>query len=126
MKFDKTHAALFDKVEFLIEANHNEYFSLWQNFASESEHRLYPNTSVIWSLDNPGKHIEIGEVDGRPTCVSIIYAILNGKRVAFYEGCSQLVDYSMIDQWLWHFAEHTEKCNAENFHHCLDKIGALK
>ncbi len=134
MKFDKTHAALFDRVVFLVEANSNEYFSLWQNFAHESPHRLYPNVSIKWEQDNPGKAIEIGKVVKRPTCVSITYAILNGHRVAFYCGCSQLVDHKMIETWIEHFTNdlkydggtrHAE-CDAANFHACFDTIGVQK
>lgn len=70
-----------------------------------------------------GHWLQIGTVDERPICVSIFYAVLNGKKVMFYEGISQLVDHEMIETWRNRYEGEAGHCNAANFHHCMEAVG---
>lgn len=133
MKFNKNDAELFKEVAFLVEASHQEYMSFWADFSHQSDHPRFKDKTVKWEQESLGKTREIGKINERPIVVSILYARLDGRRVAFYEGCSQLVDHAMIRKWLEHFTEMTirheglwAQCNASNFHHCLHAIEAFK
>jgi hypothetical protein len=119
-------AELFEGVEFLVNASDTEKHFLWEMYHYKP--RFEGQHIKDWKQISMGHGITIGHCDGRPVCVSIFYAILDGHKVAFYDGTSQVVDHKMVEQWLKH---HTlEKCrwdngtrwahtNAMNFHHCL-------
>lgn len=103
---------------------------LWQQHAIDSgtsvEYRGGPFARAEWKQDSIGNGLQIGELDGRPICVSTLGATIAGKRVLFYECVSQLADYAMVDAWIKFYAEKIPHCNAMNFHNCLSRIGALK
>lgn len=133
MKFNENDAELFKEVAFLVEATNQEYMGFWADFSHQSDHPRFKDKTVKWEQESLGKSREIGKINGRPIVVDIRYARLNGRRVAFLEGCSQLVDHVMIREWLEHFTEKTIRhdgrwahCDSSNFHHCLDGIGAFK
>jgi len=142
---------------FAIDATSHEQFTLWQQFAKQADERysLYSPAQietwrdrrtrplrtldaerrirricrVDWEEDNMGFFMTIGHLDNRPVCVSFSFAKINGKRVVFYEGTSQLVDHAMIETWfednfypLYDGGTRHAHCNAENFHHCLDCV----
>lgn len=109
----------FADIVFFIEANDFERSQLWLQY----------NKDVQWKPDS-GLICTIGHINQRPICVSVTFDILNGKRVMFYYGCSQLVDHEMIDEWLdhnvkakWDNMTRRAHCDAMNFHHCLQAIG---
>lgn len=130
--FNKEDLKLFKDVVFLVEANSNEQHLLWERYHYKP---IYPDTYVkSWEQISMGHGIHIGSIDERPIVVSIMYAILNGKRVMFYYGVSQLVDHKMIEDWLtmythdikWDNGSRWAHCDATNFHHCLDAIGVYE
>jgi hypothetical protein len=116
-------AELFKDVEYLIEASSFEQFQLWKNHGNGSDSNEQPIKN--WTEDLRGQIITIGKIEDYPICVSISYAILNGHKVLFYNGCSLIVDHEMIDEWLQHCASHIicdgrwAHCNPMNFGHCL-------
>jgi len=129
---NEADAELFKDVVFLVECTHNESFTFWKDYHYEPR----KDTPVVkkWEQEMAGHMVCIGELDKRPVCVSIFYAKLNGKRVAFYEGTSQVVDHLMIEEWLHHWTlekirwdngHRWAHCDSSNFHHCLDAIGVL-
>ena len=114
---------LFEDVFFLVEATDAERFFLWKE-NDESKR-------VSWEDIMRGYSIQIGTLDKRPVMVTIFYAMLNGKKIMFYEGTSQVVDHKMIELWIQHFSLNNIRwdngtrwahCNAMNFHHCLEAI----
>ncbi len=129
MKFNKTDRELFNGVEYIVEASDNEQFHLWIDFSSESDRPMKGRT-VKWVQENPGFSRQIGQINKRPIVVQGFYVRINGKRVLFYEGCSQLVDHVMIREWIEHHGPTIDgqlaHCNAANFHICLAAIGAFK
>jgi len=54
---------------------------------------------VPWEQDSLGMYAEIGKVDKRPIVVSVYWANIAERRVAFVEPTSLLVDYGMVEQW---------------------------
>ncbi len=133
MEFNECDAELFKEVAFLVEATHQEYMSFWCDFSNESPNPRFNGKTVAWNRESLGKAITIGEINGRQIVVELCYVRINGRRVCFYNGCSQLVDHIMIREWLEHFTEKTIRhegrfahCNASNFHHCLHAIEAFK
>jgi hypothetical protein len=139
MKFNKEDKKYFQDVVFLVEATSHEYHFLWQEFSTEYltlpyapvESEKFKRWRVKWVQVTMGHGVTIGELDKRPIVVDISYAFLNDKKVMFYNGCSQLVDHKMIEEWLKHFTLDTVRwdnntrwahCDAMNFHHCLDAL----
>lgn len=124
---------LFKDVVFLVEATHHEQHMFWVEFFYEP--RKDRVRVATWEQVSMGRWLTIGEVDGRPVAVSINYAILNGKKIMFYEGTSKLVDHQMIEEWIQHYAldairydkgSRWAQCNSMNFHHCLDVVGTIR
>lgn len=119
----ETDRELFKDVVFLVEATHDEQHNLWERWHYRPNPE-YPDIFVKdWKQVMSGHWVQIGTVDGRPICVSLFYAILNGKKVMFYEGISQLVDHEMIERWRNRYEGNAGHCNAANFHHCMQEVG---
>lgn len=142
MKFHNEDQKLFDDVVFLVEANSHEYHFLWTEWSTEyltlphapKEDEKFARPRIDWKQVSRGHVITIGELDKRPVCVSIFYAFIDGRKVMFYYGCSQVVDHAMIDEWLRHFSLKTVRwdngtrwghCDSMNFHHCVDAVREL-
>ena len=128
-KYNPKHAELFKDVMFLVEADSYASHNLWVYYFYEPRKGVIP--AKIWEQVSLGHMITIGTMYKRPICISIFYSIIDGKRVMFYEGCSQLVDHLMIENWLKHFTLNSIRwdngtrwghCDADNFHHCLNAI----
>jgi hypothetical protein len=132
MKIAKEDEKLFKDVVFLVQATDTERYFLWCIHADpDSNNTRYPYQKLQWDQEGLGKIVTIGYLDKRPTCVEISYAKLNGKRVMFYEGCSELVDHDMIRKWLEHWTLETIRwdagtrwahCDAMNFGHCIEHV----
>lgn len=131
--FNKEDVSLFKDVVFLVEATYNEQHMLWERY----HYRPDPDPDQVqiksWEQTMMGRGVQIGTVDDRSINVSISYAILNGKKVLFYYGVSQLVDHKMIEDWLkmysldtirWDNGHRWAHCDAANFHHCMEAVGA--
>lgn len=123
-------AELFKDVKFLIEASNNEQHSLWKEF----HYQPHPKMLFVknWEQISMGRMIQIGSIDDRPITVSMFYAKLNGHKVMFYYGCSQLVDHKMIEDWIQMYTLDVIRydngyrwahCDAMNFHNCLLGLG---
>jgi hypothetical protein len=114
--------------KFLVEATSTERFFLWLQNADESTERC-GRTPVEWRQDSMGAFEYAGYCDDRPVTVNVLWATLNGIRIAFYEAASELVDHRMVNDWInlnfsgrWDGGTRRAHCDAMNFHHCLDYI----
>ncbi len=126
VEFDRKE--YFKDVVFTVEATHFEQYSLWM---------IYHNHDVGfgkvgWVEGDRGHGVSIGRISRRPVVVSLNYAWIDGHRVCFYYGCSQLVDHEMVDEWMEARTDHIvtpdrrpATCDAMNFGHCLQAIKAL-
>src|SRR5574337_459163 len=119
-------AELFKDVVFLVEATYNEMYSLWLDYYYQPRSKNIPVVKE-WEQETIGRIVTIGKLDKRPINVQVWWAKLNGKRVLFYEACSQLVDYKLVEEWLKHFTldkirwdndARWAHCDATNFHLC--------
>jgi hypothetical protein len=123
---------LFKDVVFLVDASYTEHFFLWKENFHELTRQYY--AVKTWEDEGMGHSINIGEINKRPVCVTLFYTEINGHRVMFYEGTSQVVDHKMIERWLQHWTLKTIRwdnghrwahSDAMNFHHCIDAIQEL-
>lgn len=150
----------FNNVVFLVEANSEEQFNLWQNWSKESMSNIEPLSDnvmnsfseevrniikplndkvknfnrerVNWVEVSAGFSTIIGYVDDSPINVSFRFAFINGKKICFYDGVSQLVDYKTINDWLIKQFQLTHDCytrwnhvNSSNFHNCINSLDNL-
>ncbi len=108
------------KTEYVVEATHEEEFHVW--------HRVHPDVS--WEQLH-GWTTAIGEVEIRkrgkrklermPVCVCVMWVLIGGHLIAFYDACSQVVDHRMVRDYVDSLcAKHT---NAANFHNCAHDLG---
>ncbi len=108
----------FTETEFVVDATSAEAFLLWERWSD-----VY---RVPWTDESRGMHTQIGTVDGRPICVSVSWAFIATKRVAFVDGVSQLVDYRMVDNWQRAtfpcLAKHGRHSDVTNFGHVISGI----
>ncbi len=111
LKFSESDKEMFHQVKYLVEANRYEMLELWKYW--------HGDLAVPWKEESRGYFTTIGRINKRPICVSIFCAKINGHRVAFYEGTSELVDHKMIDEWLTFCLGDTGRCDAGNFHQCI-------
>jgi hypothetical protein len=109
---------------FAVEASGMEMQSIWSLHASDSPERIDP-TPLDWRQVSPGWIVTVGQLDGRPVCISLDFAELNGALVCFWHPTSQVVDHVQIETWLSKHFDKTwgggrrSRCNAMNFHLCL-------
>lgn len=132
MKYKDEHKEIFKNVFFLVEANSHERHTFWVDYFYKP--RKDSPTISTWEQEMCGEMVYLGKLDKRPVYVQIWWDILNGKRIIFYDGCSQVVDHKMIEDWLKHFTLKTIRydngtrwahCDSMNFHHCLQALRDL-
>jgi hypothetical protein len=62
-----------------------------------------------------------------PVCVAVEFAKIDGHVVAFYEGCSQVVDYRKVRAWVdKSFPQSKGHTDATNFGHCLSALREIE
>jgi hypothetical protein len=85
--------------------------------------RWHNQYGVPWEQDGLGYCATIGTIDKRPIAVTVFWVNIAGRRVAFVEGTSQLVDYRMIDDWCEDvFPNASAFANQDNFHNIIHPI----
>lgn len=113
---------------FIVEANDYERFALWRENADDATAPLIANP-VVWRQKNPGVMIELGTLDDMPVTLSLTWATINNCSVMFWYMPSVVTDSRMAEKWLdencnpptWS-SGYPARCNAMNFHHCLQAI----
>ena len=108
----------------IIEATSEEAFGLWCRYASNSGYVFTASKKDMrraWQEQSAGFWQEIGRINDRPICVAVQFATIDGRRIAFVEGCSELVDHKMIREWVE--AEKRDGdvkiTNSSNFHNAF-------
>lgn len=105
---------------YAVEATSCEKHFLWKEY----------NVKHAWKDIGFGWGMHVGELDSMPIVVSLQMAIIDGRRILFYEATSQIVDHRIISKWLNDNVpalKHIEgvrrkMCDATNFHNCLHSI----
>ena len=127
----ETDKRYFQDVFFLVEATSEEKYLLWEKYGPSLRAKAsIEGPSVFWKDESAGYMIHVGNIADRPIMVHISYATLNGKKVMFYEGVSELVDHKMIHDWVHYHSHHIRRdnghrwaqCNTANFNHCLRRL----
>ena len=87
---------------------------------------------VVWQQVMAGFGLTIGQVQKKPVHVHFSFAIINGKKVCFYECTSRMADHTMIEDWLMSRFQLTHDdytrrnhVNATNFHNCINSLDNL-
>lgn len=80
----------------IVEITRYEERMLWKEYRERM-----PDGEWIQSLSGP--FVTVGQVNGRPVCISLFVNTIGGKKVVFYEASSVMVDHDMINQW---FLDH--------------------
>lgn len=99
---DDTIHEFFDGVVGLVEASSHEKYYLWDRYADEPFAIKYgppDRTRYSWVDKNSGFLPRVGYLDGRPICISVFTAVVDGKKLLFWHATSQVVDYELIDRW---------------------------
>lgn len=105
----------------MVEANSNETTDLWARC----------HTRCDWKQISRGNFVNIGvlKVDNeiRSVCMTIFYAIIDSRKIGFWEPTSQFVDYRMVEEWLAREFPRPEvyHTNAMNFSNAFRHIQAL-
>jgi hypothetical protein len=113
---DKRFAETF----FVVEATSFEKFCIWKEWHEQ----------VIWEDEMRGCIGQIGTLARRPVTLSVFWARIEGRLVAFYESPSQVTDSIMVEKWLglncaplkWDNGTRNARCDAQNFHLCIAAI----
>lgn len=151
----------FKDIVFLVKATSFEQFNIWQEYSKQSISNIEPiqdrfidilpteparklfgdlnnkvkkfaSERVEWEQISSGFSIKIGNVNEMPVNVSFSFAIINGKKICFYEAISRIVDYVMVEDWLIDRFQLTNDnytrwnhVNASNFHNCINSLDRL-
>jgi hypothetical protein len=99
---DAQLAKLLDGAHGAVEATNEEQHNLWDRFAEGStKFGNYPNyTKYSWVEAGEGLMEGLDELGDRQVCVELTYATVDGKKIIFYNACSQVVDHQMVRDWL--------------------------
>ncbi len=115
----------FKDVVFTVEANSFEQHALWTMY----HYKDVGFGQVPWEEGFMGHGITIGYFKKMPVVISLNYARINGRLVAFFYGCSQVVDHRMVDAWVDERTAHLRSpdgrpstCDSMNFGHCIAAI----
>lgn len=105
----------FQNTVYFVEANSNEQMMSWKEYRYEQV--------------NPGAIVQVGSVGKYPVTASFFWVKISGELVCFYEGTSQVVDYSQIEAWIkkhfnpkWDGGRRTAIGDAANIHLAIHAI----
>lgn len=104
---------------FLVEADSFATTELHNNFCTGNSLCRFPKIER-WENIN-GFSVTVGDLDNRPVVICLSWSILDGTIICFWEATSQVVDYQLIEDWFKKYYLGP-KCDANNFHQCLDVI----
>ncbi len=90
-----------------VEANRFEEMALWERYHKEKG-KTWEGTS--------GYGVHVGDIDGRPVCLSFLLKTIDGKKILFWHPTSQVVDYVMIEEYMERALPGLPKLSADRFH----------
>lgn len=97
----------------VVDATSQEAHDLWVRFHYKPD----GHAPLAWKQMNPGMWREIGTFGGMPVCVTVFWALVEGRLVAFVEGTSTVVHHGMIEEWSREtFKSARSRSDAANFH----------
>ena len=119
-----------EKVDYAVEANDFETLKLWEECAAKlkiGDESICSSTQtkkVSWDAYQKGLCITIGYVEKHPVNVILDWANIDGRKVLFYQACSRMVDYEMVENWIREncLNPNGTRTNAMNFHIITNEI----
>lgn len=124
----------FTNTMFVVEADSFAHQELWVKHSRESHESGFGPARPIgrpreWRQDSRGFMAQVGGFGGMPVNAVCSWATIDGQLVMFYYGCSMVTHSEMIEKWIearcnprWDGGRRLARCDAMNFHHCLDAI----
>ena len=105
----------FLTTQYVVEATRAEQHFLW----------VKHNEGNVWKEDTAGLGIHVGDFNGFPVNISVLWSTINGMHTLFYHAMSRVVDHVMIEDWLKEncnpqYGGRREHCDAMNFHQMLN------
>lgn len=111
--FDVPADQRFLDTEYVVDATAFEQQAIWEDY----------HERVEWTEELAGLIRTIGYLGDRPTAVMVSWAVIFGKRVAFVDPTSQLVDYVLVEEWRGVVFPRTRvHSDAMNFHNVMADI----
>lgn len=95
----------------VVEANSYETMTLWDKWTN-----VYGKS---WVSHGMGYGVTIGTLDGRPVCISILHALVEGHKILFIDPTSVVVDHDMIKDWIDINLPGLRMTNSMNFSHAI-------
>jgi hypothetical protein len=94
MKIPQYHGQNLDDilplVDFVVEANNNEKHHWWKDFNKD-----HPLEQIMF-----GFGVNVGTVNNLPVFLELSFYHVYDKLVMFYNPCSRMVDWDMVDEWI--------------------------
>lgn len=91
------------ETEYLIEADHDKSFYLWQEWALQAKRMCErveeKHERVTWE-QGIGITEQIGTLDERPVMITVFWNKINGHQIGFWSMESQVTDHKMAEEWL--------------------------
>ena len=112
-----------NQVAYVVEATDTERFFIWKEQVDELKLKYVKS----WDHHTLGHWQTIGELNGRPICLSASFVTIGGIFTAFVELTSQLQDYKMMEEWLDKYCpayldKRNKVTDAMNFSHIVRVI----
>lgn len=108
------------QTRFLVEANDFSYLKLWEEWHSKAQwiDQRSGNLYKIASIEL----IHGDQIKERSICVSLRWALLEGRLVCFWYPTSSAIDYEIIEVWLQTHFQNVFAVNSENFHNLINQL----
>jgi len=94
----KTTEEKLKETYLVVEATSFEQFSLWKEYSKT--HNGDSPKYAKWEEESFGVLITLGELAKMPVCMSLSWAIIDGKRVMFVSQVSKVHDWRMVEEFL--------------------------
>lgn len=104
-----------------VEATSYERHCIWAEYSPLSKRRVSFSVKT-WIDNNTGVMFTAGTVGNHPVTIEMYFSYIDDQWVLFYNPCSRVVDYDIVNEWLKHELSHTKQTDAMNFHNILNHI----
>jgi hypothetical protein len=102
------------ETELIVDANSYEQFALWKEY-SKTHNGDNPKYAT-WKEESAGVMVTLGELAGMPVCLSLSWAVIEGKRVMFVYQTSMVTDWRMVKEYLEENCPNVKTVDATNFY----------
>lgn len=110
------------KTKFFVEGFDNSY-NICEKYSTQLAYKSKElDTPRLFWEDSTSQIIELGEFGGMPISFEIIWKIIGGTYVAFWEPTSQVVHYPMIEDKLKELFPTAKKSDYVNFGNVILEI----